>query len=66
MVAYSDGAIEPINKDKQHFGMERFSSVIAETENSPNLLIVNLKKAISNFTQGKMRFDDLTLLVFRV
>jgi serine phosphatase RsbU (regulator of sigma subunit)/HAMP domain-containing protein len=66
VIAYSDGAIEPINEDKQHFGMERFSSVIAETENSPNLLIANLQKAISNFTQGTIPFDDLTLLVFKV
>ncbi len=66
VIAYSDGAIEPINQDKQHFGMERFSSVIAKTESSPKILISNLQKEIANFTAGEMPFDDLTLLVFKV
>ncbi|GEM_PF-247589 len=66
VVAYSDGAIEPMNKDKQQFGIKRFRSVIADTENSPKLLIANLEKAISEFSHGKTPFDDLTLLVFKV
>ena len=66
VVAYSDGVIEPINQDKQHFGLKRFRSVIAKTESSPKLLISNLQKEIAKFTLGKTPFDDLTLLVFKV
>ncbi len=66
VIAYSDGAIEPINEDKQHFGLKRFRSVIAKTDSSPELLISNLQKEISSFTAGKTPFDDLTLLIFKV
>jgi|TARA_B110000438_G_C15697319_1_gene599515 serine phosphatase RsbU (regulator of sigma subunit) len=66
VIAYCHGAIEPVNRAKQQFGVGRFRSIIAETENSPKLLISNLQRAITKFNHIQLPFDDLTLLVFKI
>ena len=63
---YSDGVVEPMNDQKEHFGMERLQSMITESNGTPEEILENVDNAIQTFTRNAPQFDDMTFLVFKV
>lgn len=67
IVLYSDGALEPVNKQNEQYGMERFQAALLEScKNNPEEILKNLERSINRFTNNAIPFDDLTFLVFKV
>ena len=60
---YTDGLVEASDKDKNMFGKDR---VVAELNRDPDAsaeeIIENMKKAIADFEQDAVQFDDLTMM----
>jgi len=63
---YSDGVVEPMNDQKEQFGMDRLRSVIMESNSTPEEILENVDNAIQAFTRDAPPFDDMTFLVFKV
>lgn len=63
---YSDGAVEPMNPQKQQFGMERIQSILLQSEGTPQEILKTIRDAIGHFTQDAPQFDDMTFLMFKV
>ena len=66
VLLYTDGATEPFNKNREHFGLNRMVQVMEKDIPSPRELIDKMKKSIENFTHKAALHDDLTLLTFKV
>ena len=63
---YSDGVVEPMNDQKEQFGMGRLRSMIVESNGLPEEILENVDNAIQAFTRDAPQFDDTTFLVFNV
>ncbi len=63
---YSDGAVEPVNSEKEPFGIERIQSILLELEGTPQEILKKITDSIGQFTQGASQFDDMTFLMFKV
>ncbi|MFT4579249.1 MAG: serine phosphatase RsbU (regulator of sigma subunit)/HAMP domain-containing protein [Nitrospinales bacterium] len=64
---YSDGALEPVNKQNEQYGMERLQAVLIESKNdTAKQILANLEFSINAFTDNAAPFDDMTFLVFKV
>jgi serine phosphatase RsbU (regulator of sigma subunit)/HAMP domain-containing protein len=63
---YSDGVVEPMNDQKEHFGMDRLRSMIFESNGTPEEILENVDVAIQSFTGDAPQFDDMTFLVLKV
>jgi len=63
---YSDGVVEPMNDQKEQFGMGRLRSMIVESNGLPEEILENVDNAIQAFTRDAPQFDDTTFLVFKV
>ncbi|MBN4078211.1 SpoIIE family protein phosphatase [Nitrospina gracilis] len=66
-VLYSDGALEPVNKKNEQYGMERLQATLFESKNnSAEKILKNLEFSINAFTDNAAPFDDMTFLIFKV
>ena len=63
---YSDGVVEPMNNQKEHFGMDRLRSMIVESNGTPEGVLEKVENAIQTCTHNAPQFDDMTFLVFKV
>ena len=63
---YSDGAVEPINPEKEQFGMERIQSILLNSEGTTEETLNEISNSIQKFTQDAPQFDDMTFLMFKV
>ena len=63
---YSDGVVEPVNDQKEPFGMDRLRSILIETNGTPEEILKKIDRAIQAFTSDAPQFDDMTFLVFKV
>ena len=63
---YTDGLTEAENSNRNLFGMERISEVIAPFEGSPQELIETMTAAVHQFVGDTEQSDDLTMLAFRI
>ena len=63
---YSDGVVEPMNDQKEQFGMGRLRSMIVESNGLPEEILENVDNTIQAFTRDAPQFDDTTFLVFKV
>ena len=59
---YTDGINEAADKDGTFFGMERLEKVLRE--NSGEMVITAMEKAVEEFTAGSEQWDDMTMLSF--
>lgn len=60
---YTDGVPEAANKDKELFGTQRLLDVLNADMYAPvEEMLINVRKAITEFTPGAEQFDDLTML----
>ncbi|MBT6409809.1 MAG: SpoIIE family protein phosphatase [Nitrospina sp.] len=63
---YSDGVVEPMNDQKEHFGMTRLRSMISEPSGTPEEILEKVENAIQTFTRNAPQFDDMTFLMFKI
>ncbi len=67
VLLYSDGALEPINRQKEQYGIQRLKDAIMEScRKEPEKILENLELSINTFTEGAPSFDDMTFLIFNV
>lgn len=68
LVLYTDGIIEALSADgTEQFGYERLLEVVHQNEALPaNELTQRIRQSISDFTQGKVLEDDVTIVVCKV
>ena len=66
ILIYTDGAVEPKNKENVPFGLQKIRDLLIKSGSSPEDLIDKLQKSIQRFVAGQQPFDDLTFLSFRV
>ncbi len=61
---YTDGVPEANSPDEKMFREERLESVLAETskEDSPQIIMQKVKKAVDEFAGDAPQYDDLTML----
>lgn len=65
-VLYTDGVLETENPERERFGAERLSSIVAEGRGaSAPELALRIIAAVESFRDGAPVADDLTLLVVR-
>ncbi|OPY78358.1 MAG: Phosphoserine phosphatase RsbU [Syntrophorhabdus sp. PtaU1.Bin153] len=63
---YTDGVTEAINGRDEEFGLERLITLLEQNSSlRPQELIGKIKSAVTDFTQGQVQFDDLTLVVLK-
>jgi sigma-B regulation protein RsbU (phosphoserine phosphatase) len=67
VVLYSDGALEPVNKQNEQYGMDRLQATLLQSINdAPKNILENLESSIKTFTENATPFDDMTFLIFKV
>ncbi|MGE5462154.1 MAG: SpoIIE family protein phosphatase [Syntrophothermus sp.] len=68
LLLYTDGIVEAINPEgNEQFGYDRLLEVLRQNEKlSANEMVQKLRQALSNFTQGALLADDITLIACRV
>lgn len=65
-VFYTDGVTEAINNEKEEFGIERLTRLIAESKDqSAKIIAETIKSSVVEFEGEGEQFDDLTLVVFK-
>ncbi len=66
LALYTDGVIEPMNKEDEEFGENRFLEVIHKNNNEPLIaLTLRLFQKLREFCQGSPYQDDVTLLFIK-
>jgi serine phosphatase RsbU (regulator of sigma subunit) len=63
---YTDGAVEPANKNGEQFGLNRLSQFISASNADPDLIIDQLREKIQTFSAHAPPHDDITFLAFNV
>ena len=68
LVLYTDGIIEALNSQgTEQFGYDRLLDVVHQNEALPaNELTQRIRQAMSDFTQGRVLEDDVTIVVCKV
>ncbi len=67
VVLYSDGALEPVNKKNEQYGMERLQATLLQSkDDAPEKILENLKNSIETFTENAIPYDDMTFLIFNL
>ena len=62
LLAYSDGVLEAQSAAGDFFGDLRLVEVLKGCPSDPEALIVEVLRALDDFTRGHTAYDDLTLL----
>jgi len=63
---YTDGLTEAENKRKQQWGMKRLDAQLSSSRRmDPNSLLNNIEKAITNYAEGVILPDDITMLAIK-
>jgi sigma-B regulation protein RsbU (phosphoserine phosphatase) len=65
---YTDGIIEALSPDgTEQYGYDRLAEVLSQNENLPaNEIVQKIRQSLSDFTQGAVLADDVTLIVCKV
>lgn len=67
LILYSDGIIEAVNKEQDHYGFDRFSAVLKQKKwKCPKQLEHAILKDVRAFCGSLLTSDDLTLMVIHV
>ena len=60
---YTDGVTEAMDSENRLFGMERMLAALnADPHSSPEQLLGSVRRAVDDFVQDAVQFDDLTML----
>jgi sigma-B regulation protein RsbU (phosphoserine phosphatase) len=68
LLLYTDGIIEALNSDgDQQYGYDRLAEIVQQNDGLPaNELVQKIRQSLSEFTQGNLLADDITLIVCKV
>jgi serine phosphatase RsbU (regulator of sigma subunit) len=67
ILLYTDGITDSRNHDNDEYGDERLANVLLASSHLSSLEIkVAIFEDISNYTNGTMQFDDMTLLIVKI
>ncbi len=67
LLLFSDGIIELFNKEKEMFGITRLISVFKDLASlSSKNIMVELQKTVSNWLNGDLPNDDITIVIAKV
>ena len=67
LLAYTDGAIEAVNRTGEEFGEERLLSLVKSKSHLPAMLARDeIFHSIEEWCAGTPQFDDITLVVLKV
>lgn len=67
LVMYTDGVTEAVNPKNQEFGRERLAKLSQQVNNIPvKKLILEIKKSLEGFSEGKPLVDDTTIVICRI
>lgn len=67
ILAYTDGIIEAMNPDRQQFGHERLFEVVSHAHTvGPQMLVKQVRRAVTQFVAGARQSDDITLLAAQI
>ena len=63
LFVFTDGASEAMNAQNELFGRDRILTALnRHPEDTPEELLVNVRRAVADFVQDAEQFDDLTML----
>jgi len=68
LILFTDGVTEAMNIENEEYTDNKLESIVlknSETDNSGDMLELILHD-VSNFTQGAVQSDDLTIMVVKV
>jgi sigma-B regulation protein RsbU (phosphoserine phosphatase) len=68
LLLYTDGVIEALNpQGNEQFGYDRLAEIVHQSDGIPaNELTQRIRQAISDFTQGNLDADDITMIVCKI
>ncbi len=63
LFVYTDGIPEAINPAEEMFGLDRLTNALnRQPDAEPKQILANVQKAVDDFAQSKVPFDDVTML----
>jgi serine phosphatase RsbU (regulator of sigma subunit) len=66
LLMYTDGATDVFNAYEEEFGADRLADLLAvNARKSPDELIEEIKRALSEFSSESVQFDDVTLIALK-
>lgn len=66
MLMYTDGVTDAINAAEEEFGAERLADLVAAHAHlSPDALIAEIARAVSDYAGEGVHFDDLTMVALK-
>ncbi len=67
LLLYTDGITDAPNGQGELFGVERLMEFLREAENeAPQEIVESLLREVDQFSQGAVRYDDLTAIALRI
>lgn len=63
---FTDGLNESINKKKEEFGYKRIEDILLENKGSLDELINIINQKHTEFIEGELQFDDITMLMIKM
>lgn len=65
LILYTDGLTEAVSESGEAFGQQRLESIIASSDNDPQLILGNIENALSAHQSHMRQNDDQTLLIIQ-
>lgn len=65
LILYTDGLTEAVSKKGEPFGLQRLKSIIAQSNNEPDIILKNIEQALIEHQQQARQNDDQTLVVIQ-
>ena len=65
LILYTDGLTEAVSETGEAFGQKRLETIIAESDNDPQLILKQIESALSAHQKNVRQNDDQTLLIIQ-
>ncbi len=65
LILYTDGLTEAASQSGEAFGLQRLRSIIAQSDNKPDIILKNIEQALLAHQQQDHQNDDQTLLIIQ-
>jgi len=66
LVLYTDGVVDAVNENNEHFDIERLSAIVKENRNlEAGEIMEKIQNEVSSFVGGQPQFDDITLMIIK-
>jgi sigma-B regulation protein RsbU (phosphoserine phosphatase) len=66
VLMYTDGVTDAINSQEEEFGVGRLTDLLAaNAHRTPDDVVEEIKRALSEFSGESVQFDDVTLIALK-